>query len=164
MLAEVIGEIGQGRIQPRYNIAPTQQVAVVRQDAGGAKNLAYLRWGLIPHWAKDVAVYSPMIKARAETFHEKPAVRHAFRSRRCLITANERWQEAAALRSDERRRPHDLRRPLGELEIPGRGDRRNLHHPHHKREQFIRPIHDRMPVILGRHDWDTWLSRDAAQE
>lgn len=88
LLAEVIGGIEHAHIRPRYNIAPTQQIAVIRQDAEGRRHLDYLRWGLIPPWAKDASIGSHMINARAETVHEKPAFRHAFRSRRCLILAS----------------------------------------------------------------------------
>ena len=72
-------------IQPRYNIAPTQPVAVVTND--GRNRMEYFVWGLIPSWAKDPAMGSKMINARAETLAEKPAYRSAFKRRRCLILA-----------------------------------------------------------------------------
>jgi putative SOS response-associated peptidase YedK len=84
-------------LPPRYNIAPTQQVAVVRTgdsaqigDAGSglARELVMMRWGLIPHWAKDAAMGSKMINARAETVAEKPSFREAVKSRRCLVPAD----------------------------------------------------------------------------
>ena len=72
----------------RYNIAPTQPIAVVRskKDTPG-RQLEMMRWGLIPHWAKDEKLGYKMINARAETVAEKPAFRSAFRQRRCLIAA-----------------------------------------------------------------------------
>lgn len=171
MLAEVIGEIEQGRILPRYNIAPTQQVAVVRQDAGGQRHLSYLRWGLIPPWAKDASVGSPMINARAETVHEKPAFRHAFRSRRCLIPASGffEWEK-----KEGRKQPLYIRMKDGGPMIfagfweswksPDGGIVESCTILTTSANSLIRPIHDRMPVILGRSDWDTWLSRDATRE
>ena len=74
---------------PRYNIAPAQRVAVVRQDPERpVRQFSTMRWGLIPFWAKDANVGYKMINARAETVAEKPAYRDSFRSRRCLIPAD----------------------------------------------------------------------------
>ncbi len=80
-------------ILPRYNIAPTQPVAVVAND--GKNQLDYYTWGLIPSWAKDPQIGSQMINARAETLAEKPSFRSAFRRRRCLILADGfyEWQQ-----------------------------------------------------------------------
>src|SRR3954466_15900819 len=70
----------------RYNIAPTQDVPVVRLDADrGCRRLDMLHWGLIPSWADDPAIGNRMINARAETVAEKPAFRKAFQARRCLV-------------------------------------------------------------------------------
>ncbi len=73
--------------EPRYNIAPTQQVAAVRATASG-RELAFLRWGLIPSWSSDPAIGNKLINARAETVAEKPSFRSAFKRRRCLIPAS----------------------------------------------------------------------------
>ncbi|MBT0895433.1 SOS response-associated peptidase [Geobacter hydrogenophilus] len=159
MLAEVIGEIEQGRIQPRYNIAPTQQVAVVRQDAGGQRHLSYLRWGLIPPWAKDVSVGNPMINAWVETVHEKPAFLHAFRSRRCHVFASGffEWENKKG-----RRQPlYICMKDGGPMIFAGLWE--SWKSPEAEiietctilttnANSLIRPIHDRMPVILGRSD------------
>jgi len=76
-------------LPPRYNIAPTQDVAGVRlKGDDGAPSFTLFRWGLIPSWAKDPSIGSRMINARAETIAEKPAFRAAFRRRRCLIPAD----------------------------------------------------------------------------
>src|SRR5690606_11125331 len=74
-------------LPPRYNIAPTQSAPVVRRGARGGRDLAFLRWGLIPSWAKEASIGARMINARAETVAEKPAFRNAFRMRRCLVPA-----------------------------------------------------------------------------
>ena len=82
--------------EPRYNIAPTQEILVVRADPrDGRRSAAMLRWGLIPSWTKEPASGPPMINARGETLAEKPAFRTAFRSRRCLIPADGfyEWQQ-----------------------------------------------------------------------
>ena len=74
-------------LRPRYNIAPSQEVAVVR-DGDGGRSLSMLRWGLIPGWAKDPAIAYKLINARSETVSEKPSFRSAYRRRRCLIPAD----------------------------------------------------------------------------
>jgi putative SOS response-associated peptidase YedK len=76
------------QFEPRYNIAPTQFVPVVRVDHDGVRRLAALYWGLVPHWAKEKAIGARMINARAETLAEKPAFREAYRRRRCLVLAS----------------------------------------------------------------------------
>ncbi len=79
---------------PRYNIAPTQPVAVITDAA--QPRLEYMRWGLVPSWAKDISIGQKMINARAETIREKPSFRSAFSRRRCLIPANGffEWKKA----------------------------------------------------------------------
>jgi len=72
----------------RYNIAPTQNVVAIRESPDGARSAALLRWGLVPHWAKDVSIGNRMINARGETVAEKPAFRQAFKRRRCIIPAS----------------------------------------------------------------------------
>ena len=79
---------GAIEVAERYNIAPTQSVAAIREDAAGARELAMLRWGLVPSWAKDPAIGNRMINARAETVAEKPSYRSAYKHRRCAILAN----------------------------------------------------------------------------
>ncbi|RMG82435.1 MAG: SOS response-associated peptidase, partial [Chloroflexi bacterium] len=71
---------------PRYNIAPSQPVAVIAND--NPKKLTFFKWGLVPSWAKDPRIGSKMINARAETLEEKPSFRTAFKRRRCLIPAD----------------------------------------------------------------------------
>jgi putative SOS response-associated peptidase YedK len=72
----------------RYNIAPTQDVAVMRLDAQGQRQFAMLRWGLIPYWAKGLKIAFSTINAMAETLATKPAFREAFVQRRCLVLAD----------------------------------------------------------------------------
>ena len=75
-------------LKPRYNIAPTQFIAGIRNDQDGKRELADFRWGLVPFWAKDPSIGNRMINARAETVAEKPSFRNAYRKRRCLILAD----------------------------------------------------------------------------
>jgi putative SOS response-associated peptidase YedK len=75
-------------IESRYNIAPTQQIAAVRNSAQQDRELVMLRWGLVPFWAKEPAIGNRMINARAESLAEKPAYRDAYRKRRCIILAD----------------------------------------------------------------------------
>jgi putative SOS response-associated peptidase YedK len=75
-------------VEPRYNIAPTQYIAAIRDDGQGSRELNMLRWGLVPFWAKDPSIGNRMINARAETVAEKPSFRNAYKKRRCLILAD----------------------------------------------------------------------------
>ena len=126
-------------LEPRYNIAPTQPVAVVPND--GKNRLDFFTWGLIPSWAKDPSIGNRMINARAETLAEKPSFRSAFRRRRCLILADGfyEWSDDGGksktpmyirLRSGALR----LRRFVGDLERPGWLAGALLHHHHHRAE------------------------------
>lgn len=85
-------------LAPRWNIAPTQDVPVVREREPGQREVALLRWGLVPSWAADPAIGQRMINARAETLAERPAYRSAFRHRRCVVLASGwyEWQKTAA--------------------------------------------------------------------
>jgi putative SOS response-associated peptidase YedK len=86
-IARVFDYDGLFDLAPRYNIAPTQPVAV-RQTKDGKRKLAMLRWGLIPAWATDLSIASKTFNARAETIRVKPSFRDAFLRRRCLIPAS----------------------------------------------------------------------------
>ncbi len=86
--AALFGVTGSLPVEARYNIAPTQYVAAIRNGEDNAPELAMLRWGLVPFWAKDPAIGNRMINARAETVAEKPAFRAAYRHRRCLVLAD----------------------------------------------------------------------------
>jgi putative SOS response-associated peptidase YedK len=93
--AALFGVSGSPDVEPRYNIAPTQYVAAVRDDQQGKRELVMLRWGLVPSWAKDPSIGNRMINARAETVAEKPSYRNAYRHRRCLVLADGfyEWQK-----------------------------------------------------------------------
>ena len=96
VVAEFFDLVEKPTLTPRYNIAPTQQVPVVRSDPDSThRRLSLLRWGLIPAWADDPKIGFRMINARAETVATKPAYRAAFKQRRCLVIADGfyEWQK-----------------------------------------------------------------------
>ena len=91
-------------LSPRYNISPSQQILAVRPSSENkGREAVLLRWGLIPHWAKDPSIGYRMINARSETVAEKPAFRDAFRRRRCLVPASGfyEWKK-----EEKRKRPY----------------------------------------------------------
>ena len=87
-LVEIFRLLQKPELAPRYNIAPTQNVAVVRDAEGVARELTAMHWGLIPSWSKDPKMGARLINARAETVADKPSFRTAFKRRRCLIPAD----------------------------------------------------------------------------
>jgi len=86
--AALFGVSGSLPVEPRYNIAPTQYIAAVRDGEDKERELVMLRWGLVPSWAKDPSIGNRMINARAETVAEKPSFRAAYRRRRCVVLAD----------------------------------------------------------------------------
>ncbi len=149
--------------QPRYNGAPTQEFVLCRLDESGTRCMAALRWGLVPFWAKDAKIGARLINARAETVHQKPAFRSAFRSRRCLIPANG-WFEWR--RTGGSKQPFFLALENGSpvsfaalWEQWARDDQRL--------ETFtivttdaspaLADIHDRQPAIVDPDDFTDWL-------
>lgn len=151
---------------PRFNIAPTQPVAVITNE--DPKALTFHRWGLIPSWSKDMKIGNSLINARSETVDEKPAFRSAFKRRRCLIPANGfyEWQK----RSEKNKVPmyvhlnnHELFAFAGLWEIwhSAEGDEiRTCTILTTEPNALIKPLHNRMAVILDRADYAMWLSSD----
>jgi putative SOS response-associated peptidase YedK len=149
---------------PRFNVAPTQNVAVVRLDSKQqGRELPHLRWGLIPSWADDPSIGSRMINARAETVAEKPAFRHAFKAKRCLVVADGfyEWQ-----RMDGRKQPYFIHlkddRPFafaGLWERWTKGDEliESCTIITTGANELMQPIHDRMPVVIPKSAYDIWL-------
>ncbi|MEE2673574.1 MAG: SOS response-associated peptidase [Myxococcota bacterium] len=153
-------------LEPRYNVAPSQDIVAVRQDPEGRRVLSLERWGLVPHWAKDPAVGNRMINARAESVATKPAFRSAFRKRRCLVPADGFFEWSG---SGEERRPYLFRRPDRALiGIAGLYERWTGEGGEvvdsctlitTEANACLAPFHHRMPVILGRDDYGGWLDR-----
>jgi len=173
VIAEIFGLLEVPDVQPSWNIAPTQLAAVVRQGDGGtgdsvsgsrARRLDLLKWGLVPYWAKDASIGSRMINARSETVAEKPSFKHALKRRRCIVPADGfyEWRKTTEGKVPTRIQRRDGR-PLalaGLWEVWRRGAAAPL-------ETFtilttspnrvLRPIHDRMPVILEPESFGLWL-------
>jgi putative SOS response-associated peptidase YedK len=149
-------------IAPRYNIAPTTDVLVVRAGDGG-RLAARVRWGLVPRWARDPAIGGKLNNARAETVAEKPSFRDAFRRRRCLIPASGFYEWR---REGERKQPYYVYPANGEvfafagLWESWRGEGAALETcaiVTTEANAVMAPIHDRMPVIVARADYARWL-------
>ncbi len=156
------------QVAPRYNIAPTQPVAVVRVNDAGKKELTHLHWGLIPAWAKDPGMGARMINARAETVAEKPAFRAAFKYRRCLIPADGfyEWQKL----NGKKQPMYIMAQDGGVLAIAGIWERwmspdgseiESCSLLTTSPNELLQPIHDRMPVIIAAADYDAWLDPQA---
>jgi putative SOS response-associated peptidase YedK len=149
-------------LEARYNVAPTQPVAVVRAIPGG-RALALLRWGLIPAWATDPGIGNRLLNARAETVADKPAFRSAFRQRRCLIPASGfyEWQQAGRRKQPYFLRPRDGR-PFAFAGLwerwngPG-GAVESCTVLTTQANELMRPLHERMPVILEPGSDGLWL-------
>ena len=150
----------------RYNAAPTQAIAAVRQLAGsGDREVALLHWGLIPSWSKDAAMGARMFNARAETVADKPAFRAPFRRRRCLIPADGffEWQKVDGVKQPYYIHPRDEQRAfaLAGLWDHWQGadgsDVESCTILTTTANDLLRPLHDRMPVILDPADFDLWL-------
>jgi putative SOS response-associated peptidase YedK len=151
-------------INPRYNIAPTQPIAVIPND--GKNRLDYYVWGLIPSWAKDPSVGSRMINARAETLAEKPSFRNAFRRRRCLILADGfyEWQQQPGKKTKQpmyiRLKNEGVFAFGGLWEIWNSPDGSTILSATiitTEPNELVRPIHNRMPLILPEAHYDLWL-------
>lgn len=154
----------------RWNVAPTQEMPVVRLDEEGKRQVARLRWGLIPSWSKEAAVGQRMINARAETVAEKPSFRSAWKSRRCVVPATG-WYEWQAVEAGKQ--AWLLRRADAEF-TPFAGLWESWQDPAGGRvlETFtiltteavpeLASVHNRMPVVLEPEDFGAWLGDGGA--
>ena len=147
-----------------YNIAPSQMILSVVND--GSKNrIGYLKWGLVPPWAKDPKIGFKMINARAETVHEKPSFREALKKKRCLIVADSFYEWK---RTEDRKVPMRIKMKNNEL-FAMAGLWESWTSPSGELvhtctilttepNDLMSTIHDRMPVILKQKDEQTWLN------
>jgi putative SOS response-associated peptidase YedK len=155
---------GNYDITPRYNIAPTQGIPVVTNN--GKNTLDFFTWGLVPFWAKDPSIGSRMINARAETLAEKPSFRNAYKLRRCLILADGfyEWQNDPETKN---KIPFYIQINNGKP-FAFAGIWEDWHSKDGSQilstaiittepNDFLRPIHKRMPVILSQENYSTWL-------
>ena len=158
---------------PTYNAAPQSVQPVVRLNRDtGQREVALLRWGLVPFWAKDAKLAFTTINARAEEVAAKPAFREALKKRRCLVPADAfyEWQKLDA----HTKRPHAIALRNGEpYAFAGLWER---WHPAEAppletftiittdANKLTEPLHDRMPVILERRDYDRWLDAGNSEQ
>jgi putative SOS response-associated peptidase YedK len=158
-------------LPPRWNVAPTQDVAVVVAREG-SRRVEAMRWGLVPAWASSPAIGSRLINARAETVAATPAFRVAIHRRRCLVPATGfyEWRREGRRRLPYHARPRDGR------PIAFAGLWSLWRHP--DTEEWLRscsivttgpnavisPLHDRMPVVLDRAEWPRWLDPTSAPD
>ncbi|MGW8288577.1 MAG: SOS response-associated peptidase [Desulfobulbales bacterium] len=159
-------------LSPRYNIAPSQDVAVIRHLPGkGYRQLDMLRWGLIPGWAKDMKISYRMINARAETLAQKPAFRTAFKKRRCIIAADGFYEW---LHSGKTKQPFFVQMKNGAV-FGFAGLWESWNSPEGSTVEsctiittsandLVRKIHDRMPVILQPDTYEAWLQDSTKAE
>ena len=164
LVSKVFGLAEVPELPPRYNVAPTQLVPVVREASDGSRRLSMMRWGLVPSWSKEIG--EGLINARSETVNEKPSFRQAFRQRRCIVVASAfyEWQKV-----DGKKVPYYIRMADG-APMPFAGLWEAWHSPEgHVLETCtilttnanatVAPIHDRMPVILHPDEFGLWLDR-----
>ena len=157
-------------VQRRYNIAPTQEILTVRHSPEGPHEFAKLRWGLIPSWANDISIGQKLLNARSETIGEKPSFRDAFRKRRCLIVADGFYEWKT---ENKKKLPYWIhfadRKPFAFA-----GLWENWDSPDGKKIEsctiittsanaFLKPLHDRMPVILPKEHYASWLDQGIDQ-
>jgi putative SOS response-associated peptidase YedK len=149
-------------LQPSYNIAPTQDLVAVVND--GQKKLVTMRWGLVPSWAKDLSLGSKMINARADTLTEKASFKNLIRKRRCLIVADGFYEWKG---EGNEKTPYYIQLKASKLFAfaglydiwlsPEVGELTTCTIITTDANEFMRPIHNRMPVILGAEERDAWL-------
>jgi putative SOS response-associated peptidase YedK len=150
----------------RYNIAPNQQILVIREsEDGNSREAVPLRWGLVPRWAKDPGIGNQLINARSETVASKPAFADSFRNRRCLIPADGFYEWKRAGRDKQ---PHFIQmedgRPFAFAGLwehwEGQGEIiESCAVLTTAANDVVAPLHNRMPVILDAGDYDLWLDR-----
>jgi putative SOS response-associated peptidase YedK len=154
---------GEMQLALRYNVAPTQQVPIIRHTDNG-RELSMMRWGLVPSWADDPKIGYKMINARSEDAATKPSFRAAMKKRRCLIPADGYYEWQAV---GKKKQPHHIRRADSQpFAFAG------LWETWHKADppldsctilttaaaKSIEWLHNRMPVILSPGDYDAWLN------
>jgi putative SOS response-associated peptidase YedK len=160
---------GAPNLEARYNIAPTQDILIIgkaRVKGGGVRREArWAHWGLVPSWAKDAKLAGNMINARAETVSEKPAYRAAFKRRRCLVPADGFYEWVHA---ENGKQPHNIHyadhHPMtfaGLWEENEELGIRSVTIITTAANDFMKPLHDRMPALLQPEQYDLWLDHSA---
>ena len=170
-LAEEFDLIETEPLPPRFNIAPTQMVPVVRAlGEQQGRQLDLLRWGLIPHWAKDPSIGNRMINARSEEADKKPSFRTPMRKRRCLVPCTGFYEWKQPDRGTGRRpnkQPYLIRRRDQRVfafaglwehwQAPDAASIDSYTILTTAPNELVRPLHNRMPVIVSPDDYELWL-------
>ena len=153
----------QPNFPPRYNVAPTQPIAIVRL-VDGKRQFALVRWGLLPSWVKDPKNFALLINARGESLTEKPAFPAAVKRRRCLIPADGFYEWKAA---GQRKQPYYVRAksgaPLAFAGLwetwmgPNGEEMETAAIVTTRANRTLAPIHERMPVVVPPEAFDLWL-------
>ena len=149
--------------EPRYNIAPSQQINIVK-NTSGELTLASVRWGLIPHWAEDEKIGYKLINARAETVSEKPSFRSAFKQRRCLIPTSGFYEWK---REGHRKQPYYFQvkdAPIFSMagiweswQAPNRQIIESCSIITTDANELVSEVHGRMPVIINQDSYSRWF-------
>ncbi len=166
--AALFGASASFDVRPRYNIAPTQDIAAIRDSEEG-RELVMLRWGLVPSWARDASIGNRMINARAETVAEKPSYRAAFRRRRCIVLADGFYEWR---RQNDAKTPYFISLAGGEpFALAGLWENWTDKQTGESLQtttlittaanDFMQPLHHRMPVILQTQAANEWLAGSA---
>lgn len=168
MLQQAFNLSSAPEIAPRYNVAPTQYLPVITNEQPDTVSLH--RWGLIPSWAKDESIANKLINARADGVADKPSFRSAFKRRRCLVPATGfyEWQKGDGKIKTPmfiHLNDQDVFAFAGLWEVwhsPDGSEIRTYTIITTDANDFMQPIHNRMPVILRREDYAAWLDPDDA--
>lgn len=157
-------------VSPRYNIAPTQPIAILRNDYG-VRHLTFARWGLVPAWVEDPRAFSLLINARSDSLIEKPAFKNAMRYRRCIVPASGFYEWK---RLGRHKQPYWIApRSGGPIGFAGLwetwadrdgGEIDSACIVTVEANAVVRPVHDHMPAILARADFQLWLTAADPEE
>ena len=174
-IAEVLGVKAVDVGPPKYNLAPTQPMLVVRERRDHTREMVFVRWGLVPHWAKPEEakrIGSRCVQARVETAARSPAFREAFRSRRCLVIVDG-FYEWKNLETGERRPHHVHREDRKPFVIAGLWARWRSPDGADavdscavvttRAKGRILELHDRMPLVVAPNAYDAWLAGPAGE-
>jgi len=165
-LVKIFALVETPLVEPRYNVAPSQQVSVVR-SAGDHNILAPLKWGLVPSWSKDPSIGSHMINARSETIAEKPSFRQAIKYNRCIIPTSGFYEWKA---ESGKKQPYYIHMANGSpmcfagiwetWTAPDSSVIETFSILTTTSNKIIEPLHDRMPVILSPENYPIWLNQN----
>lgn len=164
-----VDEVVVTDLGPRFNVAPTDEVYAVATSSSGTRRLGAFRWGLVPFWAKDASVGSRMINARAESILDKPAFRRPLERKRCIVPADG-FYEWQAVEGQKAKQPWYISRVDGDAlafaglweswrPVKGSDEGRIVSCTIITTDanDAVRPVHDRMPVVLPPGEWAGWL-------